>query len=581
MWCEYKGRKMESDDLQKRMMQNRLILGDNLEVLKTIPSKSVDLCYIDPPFFSNRNYEVIWGDEGEIASFTDRWAGGMDHYIGWLKERIEEIWRVLKKTGTLYVHCDWHADAYIRVHILDKLGGKFANQIIWRRTNAHNDAQKKMPILTDTIWRYTKSNDFMYNPIYIELNKKYINDFYKYEDENGVFRLDNLRSPSHRPNLIYNYKGYKPHPNGWAISKEKMEELDRAGLLQFPKSQDGRITLKRYLNTSKGMLIGNLWDDISPVSSQAKERIGYPTQKPLALMERIIKASSNEGDVVLDAFCGGGTTLVAAAKLGRRFIGIDQSVQAIAVSQARLENTMEGEGIADNPIKNKQKLLFGTSFVVERHKYDYDSIRNQPALEFEQFIIRQFGGVPNAKQRGDLGIDGEKRKDKVSDPIQVKRSENVGRNVIDNFKSAMARFSKNCKRGYIIAFSFGKGAVEEVARLKREEDINIELVRVDSIIPVAAKPHIRLAYDWRDVGDRHDKEVTFIATGNGIELWQWDWDYQPQKGFKGEVLMDKVGKQTHLFCGGTYEVAVRGVDTNGIESIESLHFVANGGIHSI
>jgi DNA modification methylase len=316
----------------------------------------------------------------------------MDHYIGWLKERIEEIWRVLKPTGSLYVHCDWHANAYIRVYILDKLDGKFVNEIVWKRTNAHNNARKKMPTLTDTILLYSKSDKFTYNPIYSELDGKYIKNFYKYKDEKGIYRLDNLRSPSKRPNLTYDYKGYKPHSNGWAISKEKMEELDKAGLIHFPGSLDerkgtyrlgdlanphpggymyeyrgykppangwrcpiktmqqldekgliyfpknpnGRLRLKRYLSNSKGILLGNLWSDVPPVASQSKERIGYPTQKPLALLERIIKISSNEGDVVLDAFCGSGTTLVAARRLGRKFIGIDQSERAIAISRTRL-----------------------------------------------------------------------------------------------------------------------------------------------------------------------------------------------------------------------------------------------------
>jgi DNA modification methylase len=314
---------------------------------------------------------VIWGDDGEVSSFADRWSGGMDHYVGWLKERIEEIWRTLKKTGSLYVHCDWHADAYIRVHILEKLGGVFVNNVVWKRTNAHNDAKRKLPIIIDTIFIYSKGNDFTYTPIYGELKKEYIENFYKYEDEKGVYRLDNLAN-TRFGGYNYAYKGYKPNSNGWRCPLKKMEELDRAGLLKFPKSPDGRIVLKRYLDDSKGTLQGNLWDDIPPVGSRAKERIGYPTQKPLTLMERIIKASSNEGDVVLDAFCGGGTTLVAAQKLNRNFIGIDQSVRAIAVSQARLEKSSD---------------LFSLPFTIEQHKYNRDHLLNMDAFKFEQFIL--------------------------------------------------------------------------------------------------------------------------------------------------------------------------------------------------
>ncbi|MDR3244900.1 MAG: site-specific DNA-methyltransferase, partial [Prevotellaceae bacterium] len=143
------------------MTVNKLILGDNLEILKKMESETIDLIYLDPPFFSNRNYEVIWGDSGEIRSFQDRWSGGIDHYITWLKVRVAEMHRILKPTGSIFLHCDWHANAYIRVEILDKIFGinNFMGEIIWQRTNAHNDARKKLAVLKDTIWYYSKSEN--------------------------------------------------------------------------------------------------------------------------------------------------------------------------------------------------------------------------------------------------------------------------------------------------------------------------------------------------------------------------------------------------------------------------------------
>lgn len=137
---------------------NKLILGDNLEILKQLESETIDLIYLDPPFFSNRNYEVIWGDEGEVRSFVDRWSGGMDHYIAWLKERVMEMHRILKPTGSIFLHCDWHANAYIRVDILDRIFsyGNFRGEIAWQRTNAHNDAKKKLAVLKDSIFYYSK-----------------------------------------------------------------------------------------------------------------------------------------------------------------------------------------------------------------------------------------------------------------------------------------------------------------------------------------------------------------------------------------------------------------------------------------
>jgi len=146
------------------MTVNRLILGDNLEILKSMESDTIDLIYLDPPFFSNRNYEVIWGDSGEIRSFQDRWSGGISHYIDWLKERVAEMHRILKPTGSIFLHCDWHADAYIRVHILDRIFGEnnFRGNIIWQRAQAHNDAKKKIAVLSDTIWYYSKSRKTTY-----------------------------------------------------------------------------------------------------------------------------------------------------------------------------------------------------------------------------------------------------------------------------------------------------------------------------------------------------------------------------------------------------------------------------------
>ena len=320
---------------------NRLILGDNLEILKTLDAESIDLIYLDPPFFSNKNYEVIWGDEGEMRSFTDRWAGGISHYLDWLKERVEQMHRVLKKTGSLFLHCDWHANAYIRVEILDKIFGEknFKGEIIWQRTNAHNDAKKKLAVLTDTIWYYTKSNKCAYNAVFVKMTEQYIKDFYKYDDDDGKgpYQTVDMRSPNPRPNLVYDYKGYKPHKNGWCYTLEKMRELDSQGLIHFPENLAGRLRRKIYLSEQKEVLLGNVWNDIRNVQGSSKERIGYPTQKPEALLERIIKMASNDGDLVLDPFMGGGTTMAVADRLGRRWIGIDQSTMSVKVAEQRLK----------------------------------------------------------------------------------------------------------------------------------------------------------------------------------------------------------------------------------------------------
>jgi DNA modification methylase len=555
-------------------MANKLILGDNLEILKTLETESIDLIYLDPPFFSNRNYEVIWGDAGEIRSFQDRWAGGISHYIEWLKERVEQMHRILKPTGNIFLHCDWHANAYIRVEILDKIFGieNFRGEITWQRTNAHNDAKKKLAVLKDTVWYYSKTNKNIYNPVFGEMTEKYISEFYKYDDNDGKgkYQTVDMRSPNPRPNLMYEYKGYKPHKNGWCYSLETMQELDAKGLIKFPEDKSGRLRRKMYLSEQKGVLLGDVWVDIQNVQGTSKERIGYPTQKPEKLLQRIIEMSSNEGDTVLDPFVGGGTTVAVADRLNRRWIGIDQSVQAVKVTELRLD---------------KQRDLFSVPFTVQLHKYDYDTLRYKNAFEFEAWIVQQFGGTSNTKQRNDLGLDG-----KTSDgtPIQVKRSDNIGRNIIDNFFAAIQRydeklFNKNVSAGkpagYIIAFSFGRGAVEEVSRLKLKNNIMIELITVDRIVPIAKKPTLTIEITKSIRTEKEIWEIEFAAKGTseaGIEFYSWDFEYNSEKGFKASVIIDRNGQQTAKFRAGLHTVAVKVVDNDGLENIEVIRLKVNG-----
>lgn len=321
------------------MATRTIFRGDNLVELEHLPPACVDLIYIDPPFNSNRNYEVSRAEMKEERAFNDRHASTRA-YIDFMRPRCVELRRVLKDTGSFYYHCDRHADSYIRV-MLDQIFGaeQFLSHIIWRRTTAHNDAKRRWGAVNDSIYHYTKSNKYVFNPQYGTYSETYLADKYRYKEPDGrAYMLDNLRSPQPRPNLTYTYKGYHPHPNGWAVSPEKMERLEAEGRLYFPKNPGSRIRIKRYLDERKGMPIGNVWTDISPVNSMARVRVGYPTQKPLPLLERIIKASSNPGDIVLDAFCGCGTALVAAQRLGRRWIGIDISPTACRVMAERLED---------------------------------------------------------------------------------------------------------------------------------------------------------------------------------------------------------------------------------------------------
>lgn len=496
-------------------MKNQLILGDNLEVLKDIPSESVDLCYVDPPFFSNRHYEVIWGDEGEVASFNDRWAGGINHYIEWLYKRVEQIYRVLKPTGSFYLHCDWHANAYIRVHILDKIFGdkNFVNEIVWWY-KGNSVPRSCFPRKHDVIFCYSKGRGISLNfddilVPYSELTEKR----YNHVDENGRrYKVSALRNG--KQDIVYMKKGKYPD---------------------------------------------DVWDDVHTV--RGKESIGYPTQKPEALLERIIKASSNPGNVVLDAFCGGGTTPAVARRLGRKFIGIDQSVRAIAVSNARLEKQTD--------------LLINDIYEVRTKAYDYNKLRNMDPFKFESLMVELFGGIPNAKKRGDGGKDGVKKIDGETFPIQVKQMDNVGQPLIQNFIGHLLQNKQ--KKGFFIAFDFTKTAYECVAEVKQSSGIEIELVKVESFIPLVRKTPIKL--DWSYETKDEKQVVTLMASGDDISLWQWDFDYDESRGFVAEIFQDKTGTQKINLTAGKHVIAVRGTDSNGIESIETITLYSNGSVH--
>jgi DNA modification methylase len=507
------------------MEVNKLILGDNLEILKSIESESVDLIYLDPPFFSNRNYEIIWGDKGEVRSFEDRWAGGVENYIAWLKERVVQMHRVLKDTGSIFLHCDWHASHYIKVDILDKIFGygNMRNEIIWCYKRPSAPKQKQLSRVHDTIFWYTKS------------------------DSQWIFNSDKIKIP---------YAESSINRAGFAANKSKMTD-------------GGVVELK------EGGKMPEDWWEVFVLKGNSKEWIGYPTQKPEKLLDRIIEMASNEGDVVLDPFLGGGTTVAVADKLNRRWIGIDQSVQAIKVSELRLD---------------KQRGLFSMPFVVQLHKYDFDSLRYSNAFEFESWIVMQYGGISNTKQRCDFGIDGKMHD---NTPIQVKRSDNIGRNVIDNFDAACRRYDKNLYNlnienkktvGIIIAFSFGKGAVEEVARLRNKENAIIKLIRVDEIVEVATKPRLTIGYNVLTCDDKGSCEIEFDATAtseSGIVFYSWDFNYNLDGGFKAQIMIDTQGKQRYKFKAGSYNIAVKAVDNDGLESIEVIRLKVNGVVSSI
>lgn len=452
---------MGEDDLATGV----LYCGDNLATLAGFPSGSVDLIYLDPPFFSNRNYEVIWGDEAEIRSFEDRWEGGMEHYTDWMRQRVIQLRRVLAPSGSLYLHCDPHASHYLKVMLDGVLGEEnFRSEIIWKRTGAHGSAKRYAPV-HDVILYYSASRTVTWNPAYHEYSVEYLESKYSYRDNRGRYRLITLFPAGVRNGATGQpWRGIDPTAKGvhWRYPPTRLEELDAEGMIYWGSRGRGLPQLKRYLDESQGVPIQDLWTDLSPINSQARERLGYPTQKPEALLERIISASSNEGDTVLDPFCGCGTTVTVAERLHRRWIGIDISPTAVNIMRRRLIKATNTR--LDPPIIGLPETLV--------------DLRALKPFEFQNWVIQKMYGTHSVRKSWDMGIDGYSYM--VGDPIQIKQSERIGRNIIDNFETAIRRAGKST--GYVVGFSFTRGAKEEVARARWHDKIDIQLLEVYELL---------------------------------------------------------------------------------------------------
>jgi len=456
-----------------------LYFGDNLNILREhIKDESVDLIYLDPPFNSKRAYNLLFKtpkghvSDAQITAFEDTWHWGdqaerefaellhqsntsiaetmqaLRHFLGendvmayltMMANRLVELRRVLKPSGSLYLHCDPTTSHYLKI-VLDTVFGpqNFRNEIIWKRrtgSSSYVHHSNKFGVCTDSIFFYAKTYKSALNPQYnfeADRYQEYIDKFFRHVDEKGRrYRLDNLANPALRPNLIYEYKGYKPPKNGWAISREKMEKWDEEGRLYFPKDKNGRIQRKRFLDELKGKPVQSLCD-IEPIGAQAGERLGYPTQKPLALLERVINSSSNPGDLVLDPFCGCGTAVHAAQKLGRDWIGIDITHLAISLIEKRLKSAFPS---ITYEVFGTPKDFDGAKDLAERNKY-----------EFQWWACALVNAQPyKGKKKGaDTGIDGiiyfqDDKGEAKKIIVSVKGGENVTRTMIADLKNTVER----------------------------------------------------------------------------------------------------------------------------------------------
>ena len=381
---KFSGISFDNRGRQLKGWTNKLIWGDNkliLSSLKNGPLREeieaqggLKLIYIDPPFDVGADFSMdieIGGDTFtkkpnilEEIAYRDTWGKGADSFIAMIYERLILMRDLLAEDGSIYVHCDSRVNAFIR-GIMDEIFGRgnFVNQISWRRTGAHNDPQR-FGTITDSIFFFARGENYVWNPQFAERSNESIATSFSYaEKPDGtmlrlkkgqkpekswrLFQSVTLRSPNPRPNLFYEFKGYMPHKNGWSVNRERMEKYDCENRLIYPKSKGGAIRLKMYLDESPGVQVQDLWVDLGKVEAISMENLDYPTQKPEALIERIIKASSNEGDLVADFFCGSGTTAAVAEKLGRKWICTDLGKFAIHTTRKRMigvQRQLKGDG---------------------------------------------------------------------------------------------------------------------------------------------------------------------------------------------------------------------------------------------
>ena len=547
---------------------NQLILGDNLEVLRTLPTESIDLIYIDPPFFSGRNYNVIWGDTNEVRSFYDIWEGGIDSYLVWLNARLWEMKRVLQKTGSIYVHCDWHASHYIKTE-MDKIFGyeNFLNEIIWKYRRWTGSAGNFLR-MHDVILYYSKGNDYIFNIQWTDYT------------EESKFRKKNYHT---------RIKGGEVYIT--SVNPEGVKEND-------------------------------VWE-IPVINSQAIERIGYPTQKPEALLERIIKASSNEGDVVADFFCGGGTSLAVAQKLRRKFTGCDSSRVAISVTLDRLVKIGEEmSGVKSNVHKDKggqDKLELSMEKVPNIEVsylgvYPTEKFVSIPQDDFVDFVLTCYGASKNTAQ----GVAHGFRPPGQSEPILVgpanPKDSISGTEIKAFFDEIKNRLEPNkLVSAKIIGWRFSRQIMEYIKILddyifKNNLPVKLELIPLDSKefrarvlqrYPDANDAEFFLRFSKAPViGDIKVKKIQGLeyeieaidAFSTNEDGWlvncQWDFDYQEghfsaDKDYilSREKIKDKkkgeqfkaILKAKHIFeKSGVYSIACKVQDNLAGEVVKNI-----------
>ncbi len=439
------------------LKENTVICGDAEDWLEHIPDNSIDMVYIDPPFFSNKSYEIVWGNGFELRSYDDRWKGGIEQYINWMETKIKKLERIIKPNGSIFLHCDWHASHRLR-YLLDEVFGekRFINEIIWCYTQGRS-SQNAFGNKHDTIFWYYKAKTS--------------------GDKNYTFNVKNIKIPH--------------------------ELISEKSSCSFTKTdKDGRKYKEIYGTGSKhkkykyykdeGKIPYDWWTDIPKITGRAaasekNEKIGYKTQKPESLLKRIIECSTNEGDIVLDCFGGGGTTAKVAADLNRKFIIGDVSPVAVRVIAYRLNEAKHVYSVKGTPHTKEEWL-----------KLD--------GKEFEKIFCDSMGYQHSGTKGPDGGVDGWANKKSI--PVQIKNhKKRQGAADIKKFLGTMHTLDK--KIGIFVAWSFASSAHELSAKLKKRK-IDLRLIEVGEVL----KPLI--------LNDDQRKEQNILYTDRVMNKKQLD-----------------------------------------------------------
>jgi adenine-specific DNA-methyltransferase len=483
----------DSRGRQQKGWTNKLIWGDNKLILSSLKAGALrqqiedagglKLIYIDPPFDVGADFSMDIEIGGETfhkeanlleqIAYRDTWGRGADSFISMIYERLILMRDLLAEDGSIYVHCDWRVNAYLRLALSEVFGTEyFQNEITWRRTRTHNDATTWAAI-ADTILFYSRSDSHIWNPQFNDQSEEDIETRYRFKDADGRrYRLGPIDSPNPRPNMMYTWKGFAPPKKGWRYSREKMAELDGANRIWYPDSLDKRPATKLYLDDSQGALVGTVWTEFSAVQASARERVDYPTQKPEALLERILKASSNEGDLIADFFVGSGTTAAVAEKLGRKWIATDLGKFGIHTTRKRLIGVQRELKAVEKPFRAFEVLNLGR---YERQAYlnvggRLTGAQKEMALarkedEFRDLILRAYKAQPlegesffHGKTGGRLVVVG---------PINLP----VGRLFVEEVITECRK--RGASRTDVLAFEFEMGLFPAVLEEAKQKGIDL------------------------------------------------------------------------------------------------------------